>query len=142
MAIKLKKHFIIGIASRHQHGKDTVAKYLQWHLTLPATIYPIANPLKEDIVELVNGEMRTLELNKIDPRLRWILEKYGTEYPHEKTLLVRFQEWLNEFSSPTLVILTGIRRPSEAQYVRETLGGLVVLVERRENEGDTRIINY
>lgn len=144
---------IIGITGRAGAGKDTFARLLQDAIprgpkigSPPASILPLAAPLKEIVKQVFGFSQRQLygpseERNKPDPYWtrddgrppvtpREALQTLGTEWGRALHTDVWIRHVLRDHDArDTISIIPDVRFANEARAIRER-GGIVIWIER------------
>lgn len=139
---------LIGVGSRARQGKDFVAKYMKEAIP-EIQLFSFANELKqyckENHEELVPQwqlakQTKQLPIAKDDPVYGYtaILQWFGSEVMRKKSP----DHWVHviadkiEFDKPEIAIITDVRFPNEAAWVKNHDGYLIEVI--RQNEDGTR----
>ena len=132
--MKLKQHIVIGLAGYHGAGKTTVGNYLN-NLLVPHDYnveYIYFNTcIKEMLVNATSGNFDKIEeLKNTNPLTRWLLEKIGAEYLKREDMHRHIEEQISRFNLPSIIIVDGVRRISDADFLRNKYDGIIVMVTR------------
>lgn len=144
------KHLLIGIAGRANAGKDTAAKLLAHFIlnnfldipTQNVILLSASDIVRKDVAEMTGGNMETIDNNKrIYPALRWILEKYGTDYLGEEKITKRLSEHISSImnlriNKPCVIIIPSVRSINQVELIRNYKG--IIICIRRELEDTAR----
>jgi hypothetical protein len=137
--MKLKHSpLIIAFCGRALSGKSTAAENFSRMMSVqfygqPCYRLEFGDSIKMKLVTLVGGSLDTLEQNKNEPFLRWILENGGA-YLGGAFFIASIREQLQKLVSSGLCIILvgGLRKTLEAELIHE-YGGYIIRV-RRYNE--------
>jgi hypothetical protein len=140
----LPKSILVGICGHKSSGKDTVAKLLKNHFAKDyhCVRLAFADALKQRLAQLTGGNIETINAQKNDPVLRYILQWLGQKVKETDGELV----WVNEVARiykaiqvKAAVFVTDVRFPFEADWIKEQ-GGVVIRVFRPL--ADLRVDNH
>lgn len=120
---------LIGIAGKKYSGKDTLAKLmLEYDPSIFVTHF--ADRLKDEIASICDVSREQIDQNKelFRPMLQW----WGTEY--RKRFCNNENYWINSLHEsiqdlPCPVVVSDVRFPSEAEYIRSQ-GGILIKIIR------------
>jgi hypothetical protein len=138
---------LIGLGHKARQGKDYISKYMQEALPSLIQIYSFARELKlyckEHHDELLPqwqlaNQTKQVPVEKADPIYGFtrILQWYGTDVARKANP----NRWVDALAervagdNPEIAIITDVRFPNEAAYVKEN-GGYTVDVVRRLEDG-------
>ena len=122
---------LLGIVGRKSSGKDTVGEYLAAYF-LHTTRLAFFDPGKQELAELFGGSVATIEANKANPKMRKMLQYYGTEVCRAEDpnyWIDRLRASYAKVPDNTVVFVTDCRYLNEAQSILE-MGGVLVRVFR------------
>lgn len=141
--------FIIGLTGKKNSGKSTIAEYL--HSTLSYEEYAFANPLKCGLIEIFGIKPESVygtetQKNEIDPFWnisgRELAQVVGSELFRDylPTLLPQLQNiWIRRMEKTLMlslckfILISDIRYPDEAEFVKSK-NGILIRIERGETE--------
>lgn len=142
---------LIGIHGPLNGGKDTVATYIQAKFPDKFGRYAFARPLKEACVALFGFSMDQMEdrllKEQVDPfwgfAPRKALQLLGTEYGRgmlrDDVWIKRAeQEFLKNAKSSRGTIITDVRFPNEAEWIRDQENAMLIYLEVPGLERDSR----
>lgn len=134
---------ILGLTGRARCGKDTVYSLLSkllWDKHVEKAAF--ADALKADVCKMVGCTREFMDASKENFRL--VMQGYGTDVRRTlygenywiKRLDTTLVKLLKEQSVPDLVVITDVRFPNEAQYIKEC-GGKIWRINRGSISNDT-----
>jgi len=133
---------VLGLAGPAGAGKDYVCDQLLAvadHRGLGAHRVAFADELRYEIEDLMGGPCPGLWSKPYPEGLRWILQRYGTEYRRDRDP----DHWVNRAIATIgtldgLVVVTDVRFANEAAAIHH-LGGTVARVETPDHIRETRL---
>lgn len=126
---------LIGFTGYKQSGKNTVASTLAMYLPLNKVIYTaFADGIKKQVCDEFEISLKQLESIKCKPIVRKVLQFVGTEWGRqekgESVWINLLDEQLKQQPQDSVVLITDVRFPNEAAWIRSK-GGIIVRVERK-----------
>lgn len=120
---------LLGLTGYKQSGKDTFAQYLVRHAGFARVAF--ADELKREVAEMMRITVEKLERHKA--RYRNTLQDYGMrrrreEENHWITLAAAHIDWLEDTYGVQRFVVSDVRFPNEAAWVRARGGKIVRLV--------------
>jgi hypothetical protein len=144
MTSKLNSHLVIGLAGRHDSGKTTIVNQLELILSnhdFLVEVITIGNNISKELAEATGGGVEVIQrLKKDNPLTRWLLEKMGCEYFKPEDLYKNVSETIDAIKIPHIILIDGLRRPSDEMFVHERYKGIVIMITRDLMSADRK--NY
>lgn len=135
MSYIVTKPVVIGLCGRATTGKTTIANMLQTYFALwfqsPCFRVEFGDPIKEKIAELTGGTVSKINESKTDPLMRHVLE-HASGLLGESFCTDNIRKRILDLThtTPSIILVGGIRRIVESKLIQEEFGGMVVRVRR------------
>lgn len=141
---------LVGIGYKKGSGKDTFAKMLSVHFN-QCVITGFADALKHQVADVCGIEIEEIEKNK--PLFRPMLQWWGTDfrriYGKDENYWIREMEYkynIYKRNSDELMIISDVRFPNEAEFVRAKEGYLIEMIRNTDSNdkhsSETSLDNY
>lgn len=136
----MKNPLVIGLSGKKGSGKDHTCHLLRrlgWESSIDVERLAFADPLKDEVAQACGVTREFIEKNK--PNFRLILQGWGSEFRRQlcgdSYWLKKLDDRINE-SSCDIVVISDARFRNEADFIRNDWGGLIVRIDRNENQSD------
>lgn len=133
----------MGISGYKRSGKDTASAFIvDRFLGFDFHFVSFAEPGKREVAEILGTSFEYLEKNKKHPLIRHIYQWYLNDYVKNirgddvwvKSLAERVNR-IQQNGKPQIIVITDVRYPHEADWIRE-VGGFLVMMDRFDETED------